>query len=150
MQTSMVGPIRMECRGGDAPTAAAYAPRVAPLPRVAGSTNARSICITIRVSVCSSIRLGTRAAPDIAASGSDGPEGELRLAHADSEIILCGGAINTPQLLKLSGVGPAAQLHACENDVVLGLSGVGANLQDHVVAPFFWLTKNKSGSSQDR
>ena len=48
------------------------------------------------------------------------------------EVILCGGAINTPQLLQLSGVGNAAWLQPLGVDVVTDLPGVGANLQDHL------------------
>ena len=48
------------------------------------------------------------------------------------EIILCGGAINTPQLLQLSGVGNAAELHELGIDAVTDLPGVGENLQDHL------------------
>ena len=48
------------------------------------------------------------------------------------EVILCGGAINSPQLLQLSGVGNAAELEALGVDVVHDLPGVGENLQDHL------------------
>ena len=48
------------------------------------------------------------------------------------EIILCGGAINSPQLLQLSGVGGAGLLRALGIDVVADLPGVGENLQDHL------------------
>ncbi|WP_328417091.1 choline dehydrogenase [Streptomyces violaceus] len=48
------------------------------------------------------------------------------------EIILCSGAINSPQLLQLSGVGNAAELRALGIDVVHDLPGVGENLQDHL------------------
>jgi choline dehydrogenase len=48
------------------------------------------------------------------------------------EVILCGGAINSPQLLQLSGVGPAALLEERGVDVVHDLPGVGENLQDHL------------------
>ncbi len=48
------------------------------------------------------------------------------------EIILSGGAINSPQLLMLSGVGPADHLRSLGIDVVRDLPGVGANLQDHL------------------
>jgi len=47
-------------------------------------------------------------------------------------VVLCGGAINTPQLLQLSGVGNADDLRALGIDVVQDLPGVGANLQDHL------------------
>jgi choline dehydrogenase len=48
------------------------------------------------------------------------------------EVILCGGAINSPQLLLLSGIGPKADLEALGIDVVADLPGVGSNLQDHL------------------
>jgi choline dehydrogenase len=48
------------------------------------------------------------------------------------EVILCGGAINTPQLLQLSGVGDAELLTSLGIPVVADLPGVGANLQDHL------------------
>jgi len=54
--------------------------------------------------------------------------GEVRAG----EVILCGGAINSPQLLQLSGVGNAAELEALGVRVVQDLPGVGENLQDHV------------------
>jgi choline dehydrogenase len=47
-------------------------------------------------------------------------------------VVLCGGAINTPQLLQLSGVGNADELTALGIDVVHDLPGVGENLQDHL------------------
>ena len=57
--------------------------------------------------------------------------GSRRRAFAD-EILCCGGAINSPQLLQLSGVGPAAELEALGIEVVDDLPGVGENLQDHL------------------
>jgi len=48
------------------------------------------------------------------------------------EVILCGGAINSPQLLQLSGVGHADELRALGITSVVDLPGVGANLQDHL------------------
>src|SRR5438128_9501540 len=55
--------------------------------------------------------------------------GPLRTVHA-GEVVLAGGAINTPQLLQLSGVGNGAELGALGIDVVADLPGVGGNLQD--------------------
>ena len=52
--------------------------------------------------------------------------------EATREVLLCGGAINSPQLLMLSGVGPAAELRRHRIEVVHDASGVGANLQDHL------------------
>ena len=48
------------------------------------------------------------------------------------ELLLAAGAIGSPQILQLSGIGPAAQLEASGVDVKLDLPGVGANLQDHL------------------
>jgi len=60
--------------------------------------------------------------------------GRPRFARAKREVILCGGAVNSPQLLLLSGVGPADQLREHGIPVVRDLPGVGQNLQDHVTA----------------
>ncbi|MGH7874306.1 MAG: GMC family oxidoreductase, partial [Candidatus Binatia bacterium] len=56
--------------------------------------------------------------------------GERREVRASREVILCGGAFNTPQLLKLSGIGPRQELTKHGIDVRVDLPGVGANLQD--------------------
>lgn len=58
--------------------------------------------------------------------------GTTRTAHARREVILCGGAINTPQLLQLSGVGPGAALQKLGIDVVQDAPQVGQNLMDHL------------------
>ena len=58
-------------------------------------------------------------------------KGPLKEARA-AEVILCGGSINTPQLLELSGVGDAKALGELGIDVVHDLPGVGENLQDHL------------------
>ncbi len=55
-----------------------------------------------------------------------------RLRALGGEVILCGGAINTPQLLQLSGVGDGDGLRPLGIDVVHHLPGVGRNLQDHL------------------
>ena len=57
---------------------------------------------------------------------------ELVHARAVREVILSAGAVNSPQLLQLSGIGPAALLRQHGIDVVHDLPGVGANLQDHL------------------
>jgi choline dehydrogenase len=56
--------------------------------------------------------------------------GEARRARALTEVILCGGAFNTPQLLMLSGIGPQPELERHRIEVRVDLPGVGTNLQD--------------------
>ena len=59
--------------------------------------------------------------------------GETKTAKASAEVILAGGAVNSPQLLQLSGVGPGGLLREHGIAVVADLPGVGGNLQDHYV-----------------
>src|SRR5258708_22564817 len=58
--------------------------------------------------------------------------GERRQARSGREIILCGGTVNSPQLLQLSGVGPAPLLKSLGIEVVCERGAVGQNLQDHL------------------
>ncbi|MDT8450567.1 MAG: choline dehydrogenase [Wenzhouxiangellaceae bacterium] len=58
--------------------------------------------------------------------------GMKRVVHAGREVLLAGGAINSPQLLMLSGIGPAAGLEKAGVRVAHDLAGVGGNLQDHL------------------
>jgi choline dehydrogenase len=53
-------------------------------------------------------------------------------AYADGEVIVAGGAFNSPQLLQLSGLGPAKILRDLGIDVIADMPGVGADLQDHL------------------
>ena len=57
--------------------------------------------------------------------------GQAARARAGREVILCGGAINSPQILQLSGIGNADALRGHGIEVVQDLPGVGENLQDH-------------------
>jgi choline dehydrogenase len=56
--------------------------------------------------------------------------GELRIAKATKEVLLAAGAVHTPQILQLSGIGPENFLRKFDIDVVADLPGVGVNLQD--------------------
>ncbi|MFM5917346.1 MAG: choline dehydrogenase [Novosphingobium sp.] len=58
--------------------------------------------------------------------------GELHQVRAAREVVLSGGSINSVQLLKLSGIGPAGELKEQGIDVLVDRPGVGANLQDHL------------------
>ena len=71
-------------------------------------------------------------------------KGVEHTAYANAEVILSGGAINSPQLLMLSGIGPAAHLREVGVDVAVDLPGVGENLHDHPVIPLLWYTKGTS------
>ncbi len=57
--------------------------------------------------------------------------GQDKSVSADKEIILCAGAVGTPHLLMLSGIGPRAHLERHEIDIIAELSGVGQNLNEH-------------------
>ena len=67
--------------------------------------------------------------------------GREHTVTARREVLLSGGAINSPQLLMLSGIGPGAHLREHGVEVRLDLPGVGANLQDHPVVPLIWYTR---------
>ncbi|MGY1804959.1 GMC family oxidoreductase [Blastococcus sp. SYSU D00922] len=64
--------------------------------------------------------------------------GRVHTVRATREVVLSGGAINSPQLLMLSGIGPADHLREVGVDVVHDLPGVGANLQDHPLVPMVY------------
>ena len=67
--------------------------------------------------------------------------GVKRQARAAREVILAGGAINSPQLLQLSGIGEGSLLQSLGIPVVRDAPGVGANLQDHYVITESWRLK---------
>ena len=62
-------------------------------------------------------------------------DGEEHHVTANHEVIICAGAVNSPQLLMLSGIGPKDTLEQHGIQVVADLPGVGQNLQDHLMAP---------------
>lgn len=62
------------------------------------------------------------------------PDGRIRTVSARREVVLCGGAVNTPQVLVLSGIGDPDQLAAHGIPLVAASPSVGRNLQDHLVA----------------
>ena len=88
----------------------------------------------VRTSTCVPMRSSTRSCskePEPSASSTCEGRGPAREVRA-GEVILCGGAINSPQTLQLSGVGDADELRALGVDVVQDVPGVGEHLQDHL------------------
>ncbi|PNS20620.1 Cellobiose dehydrogenase [Sphaceloma murrayae] len=69
------------------------------------------------------------------ASPLSGAQGTAGSVNATREVIISGGAFNTPQILKLSGIGPAAELRKFGIPVVKDLPGVGTNMQDRYEIP---------------
>ena len=67
--------------------------------------------------------------------------GREQVARADREVVLAGGAIGSPQLLMLSGIGPADHLREVGVQVAVDLPGVGENLQDHPYVVCIWESK---------
>ena len=65
--------------------------------------------------------------------------GKTKKVFASKEVILSAGAVNTPQILLLSGVGPKEELEKLKIKVIHDLKGVGKNLQDHI---FFTICHN--------
>ena len=72
--------------------------------------------------------------------------GVAETARAEREILLAGGAVNSPQLLMLSGIGPADHLRELGIDVVADSPGVGANLCDHPIVTAMWHTPKTRGA----
>ena len=58
-------------------------------------------------------------------------DGAKHIVKAKKEVIICGGSINSPQILELSGIGSSATLQKAGVDVIVDLPGVGENLCDH-------------------
>ena len=73
-------------------------------------------------------------------------DGQLQQVRARREVILAGGAFGSPQLLMLSGVGPASHLQEQGIKVVHDLPGVGQNLHDHITAVLIYRTQRKEST----
>jgi len=76
-----------------------------------------------------------------------GKRGPIEQVKCKREVIVCAGAVNSPQLLMLSGVGPAQELRALGIQVHADRQGVGQNLQDHLICPQPFETFEKHGLS---
>ena len=76
--------------------------------------------------------------------------GTVLQARARREVIVCSGSVNSPQLLQLSGVGPAAHLQSIGIPVVHDLAGVGLNLIDHLAALLAYRVRGEISVNQLR
>ena len=68
--------------------------------------------------------------------------GAVRQARAGHEVVVCAGTIESPRLLMLSGIGPAADLRRLDIEPLVDLPGVGENLHDHVLAPVIFSARD--------
>ncbi|KAL0940616.1 choline dehydrogenase [Colletotrichum truncatum] len=75
----------------------------------------------------------------------NGPKGDKRTATARREVILSGGTFNSPQLLKLSGIGPAEELRKFNIPVLVDSPGVGTNMQDNQEMPVVGSLRSQAG-----
>jgi choline dehydrogenase-like flavoprotein len=77
-------------------------------------------------------------------------DGQERDVRAEREVILCGGAYNSPKLLMLSGVGPAEHLRQLGIEVLIDRPAVGENLSDHAATELLWTTREPQDRLQRR
>jgi choline dehydrogenase len=114
-----VGPMNLNVKGGRRCSPAdAYLRPVIEYPNLTVLTEAPAVKLTLTGTRCTGVEFLL--------------DGERCSVGASREVILCAGAIHTPRLLLLSGVGPHADLEPLGINTVIDLPGVGRNLQDHL------------------
>ncbi len=94
-------------------------------PNLSVRTNATVLGVELDGDRAVGVRIGRR-------------RGGVELVRAEREVLLCAGAINSPQLLLLSGIGPPEELRAAGVEARHDLHGVGRNLQDHPFVTVLW------------
>ena len=115
------GEVTIDPRGRRASTARAYLHPVANRPNLTIQTQA----LTRRILIENGRAVGVEYVR----------HGEVRTVRAEREVIVCGGTYNSPQLLLLSGIGPADELRQHGITAVVDLPGVGRNLSEHARVP---------------
>jgi len=102
-----------------------------------GSAKGRSNLTIAKHALATKILFDGKRATGVAYSQN----GRIKQAFARREVILSAGAINSPQLLQLSGIGPAGLLQSKGVEVVHASDGVGQHLQDHLAIDFLYRSK---------
>ena len=121
------GEVTIDPRGRRASTSRAYLHPILGRPNLRIETGA----LTHRVQVADGRAVGVEYVRD----------GVKHVVRAAREVILCGGAYNSPQLLMLSGIGPAEELRRHGIAPVVDLAGVGRNLSEHARVPIEFATR---------
>ncbi|MEM7801794.1 MAG: choline dehydrogenase [Chloroflexota bacterium] len=117
-------------------TAVGYLKPVLSRPNLTAETNAQVVRLVIENKRCTGVEYIHN--------------GAAKIAYASKEVILSGGAINSPQLLLLSGIGPAEHLKEVGVQVKIDLPGVGQNLHDHLATMVtYYATQNISLKSAE-
>ena len=125
-----VGWYQVTCRDGKrGSTAVSYLHPVADRPNLTVETHHQAIKVMFE---------GTRAVGVVTLQ-----LGQPHEFRAEREVILCGGAYNSPQLLMLSGIGIPEELELLQIETVAELPNVGGNLHDHPNAGGIWLTDSE-------
>lgn len=117
-----------------------------PPPNLTVVTHVHAVRVLTRDGAAVGVRFADVAADsgDVAAALAAGATHDV---FASREVCVCAGAVGSPQLLQLSGIGPRAHLEALGIDVVADVPEVGANLQDHVSAGVVMNDKTAAGLS---
>jgi choline dehydrogenase len=127
VQQEGFGPYQLTIKNGARQSAAAaYLRGALARPNLTAETGARISKIIIQAGRATGVEFLQR--------------GQLRQAEAGGEVLLCAGAVQSPQILQLSGVGEPDDLRAAGVAVTHALPGVGANLQDHLDLSLCWET----------
>ena len=123
------GPYHLTIKDGRRWSAAAgYLRDALKRPNLTTITHARTTKLIIENGVCKGVEFAKDA------------KSRRRVVWADKEVLLCAGAVQTPQILQLSGIGDPEELSKHGIPVVHALKGVGANLQDHLDVILGWET----------
>lgn len=136
-----VGPFQVTQRAG-----VRESPATAYLAAASGRRNltVRTGVTVERLQIDSTDDAGASVKPMATGAHYVDSDGRHHFVRAKSEVLLAGGVYASPQLLLLSGVGPASQLSTHDIPLVTDLAGVGQNLQDHPAAMLSYLSASPS------